>query len=622
MAIATSPAVGARGRIMIGEQVQYEVPVPPTHITDFNSESIAATENMLQSEAIRFSRGVNKLAKGNTDITGDLNFELSASGYGVLLKHALGDYVKLENVDGGLHARVAVDAAEVINAGDSAIDGTEIWVLADNTDVTIPQTVGGGLAVVYRDAVTNALLADDNAGAGYGFQGMNPYSVSYATAVTDPDATYTGFAAVEVVSVLIAPILNGAGIPENVIASTEAGVLYFGDDRVPVRYFEAIPQVDGGTGENLGTLVYLDPTQAILGDATSYPAVNDVIIVKATVAGVAALAPLTTGAFIYHFSATDYDSPQGKVWTHHFERGRFLPTAGLTIEVDRDAAIFLYSGAKVNTMTVNFETNAIVNGTFSIVGKEEFAMAPLSEDVVPGATEILIPDYWHHPFPAAGGTITIGERTGITYTTKEVNYLNTGLTRLSGIPAVGLAAIDRTHLKGSNVDSRSSTRAATVIESNQDPLTSHEITVFIDGYYEEALAASLTLNNNLNTEKFGLGSYTRLQAVEQRATVEGSLTLEFDDGKNYNKFRQTIYFAIMFKCISQAETSEIGSTGVLSQTYFFCPRARYSGNTPAIEGDSYITHEMPFMAIVDEELNTTDLIVINVNDEEFDAEAA
>ena len=623
MAISTSPAVGARGRIIIGEQLQYEVPVRPTHILDFNSESIAATENMLQSEAIRFSRGINKLAKGSTDITGDINFELSASGYGVLLKHALGDYVKLETVDGGLHARVAVDAAQVIDAGDSSIDGTDIWLLADETDITIPNTAGGGLAVVYRDTTANkTLLASDNAGAGFGFQHMNPYGFSFATAVVDPDNTYTGYVAASVVSVVIAPVADGAGNPVNVIASTGAGIIEYGSARRSVRYFEAIPLLQAVTNIPIGTRIFLDPSQAIVGDAATYPAIGDVIVVKATVAGVATLAPLRRGAFVYHFHPVAYTSPQGTAWTHHLERGRFLPTSGLTVEVDRDAVVFLYSGIKVNTLTLNFETSAIVNGSFSVVGKEEFAIAPLSNDVIPGATELFIPDYWHHSFPAAGGIISIGERTGITYTTKTVNSSNSGLTRLSGIPASGLASIDRTHQRGSNVDSRTSIRAATVYESNQDPLTAFEINVFIDGAYEEVLAASLTLNNNLNTDKFGLGSYTRLQSVEQRATVEGSMTLEFDDGKNYNKFRQATYFSIKFKCVSSAETSEIGSTSVLSQNYYFCPRARYSGTTPAIEGDSYITHEMPFMAIVDEALDTTDLVVILVNDAEFDAESA
>ncbi|MBF84967.1 MAG: hypothetical protein CL489_10950 [Acidobacteria bacterium] len=616
MAYSTSPATGARGQIAIGEQTDFRTFVQPTHIIDFLSESLSASENVLQSEAIRSDRGRHKLIRGTLDIQGDINFEHSAEGYGMLLRHALGDYVKISNVDGGIHARCATaeGGEQILDAAEHANDGAEIIVLANETNILFPMEGSDLMTMVYRD--------DDDvlqSTTSIGYDGHDIYSVSYVSAApTDPDNTYTGYSSESVVSIVVAPVVDGDGNETNLPFNPEGGVILYGQSRTSMRYFEP---TDLGAGN--GTRLYLDPSQATVGDSSTYPAEDDVIIglpCFTSVAGFGSPTGLRKGAFFYHES-TDYTSGGATAYVHHLERGRELPTSGLTVEVDRDAAIFLYGGCKVNTLTVNFETNSFVTGTFSLVGREELSIAELAYDVIPGATEIYVDDSQAPLFNTSGGEISIGERTGITYTTVEEDYSSTGKTRISGIPASGAAAIDRVAVAGTNVDVRTSTAVSSPYSSEASPLTSFETLVYIDGAYEEALSGSVTLNNNLNTDKFGLGSRYRLGLVEEQAEVEASLNLEFDDGKNYVKFINGTFFTLEFKSVSTASDSEIGTTGVLKQAYYFLPKCKYDGTTPNIEGVQYITHDNPITAIVDDELSTRDLIVILCNEETNDVEA-
>lgn len=614
MAFSTSPATGARATITLGEQTAYATAVAPTHGLDFLDESLSATETTLQSNAIRSDRGRHKLIRGDLDIGGDINFELAVSGFGMLFRHALGDYIKVSNADGGIRARVAASAVETLDAAEHANDGAEIMVLADEANTLFPLTGGTDeMTIVYRD--TDNALAQTN---DVEYEGMNVYARSYVSAApVDPDTTYTGYVAESVVSIVVAPEYVD-GVATNITFNDAGGVILYGDNRTSIRYFEA---TDLGAGN--GTRLYLDPSQATVGDSTTYPAEDDGVIVKACISHVTGFGSPTgfsTGAFLYHQS-DDYTAGGETVYTHHIERGRALPTAGLTVEVDRDAVIFVYSGIKVNTLQVDFQASSIVTGSFSLLGRAEHTSGSLVFDVIPGATELFIDDKYAVAFNTSGGTINLGERTGITYTTVEQDYNGTGNTRLSGIPSTGDAAIDRFSPAGTNVDPRTSTAISSPQVGNDTPLTTFESTVYIDGFYEEVLAGSITLNNNLNPDKKGMGSRFRFALIEQQAEVNANLTLEFDDGKNYIKFIEGTNFVTEFKCISEDATSEIGTTDVLSQAHFLMHKCKFDGETPNVEGVQYITHEAPITAVVDDELNTTDLIIILVNRESTDVEA-
>jgi len=207
----------------------------------------------------------------------------------------------------------------------------------------------------------------------------------------------------------------------------------------------------------------------------------------------------------------------------------------------------------------------------------------------------------------------------IEVTAKVDNADGTSTLTIGTTPAQN--TIQRHHVKNENVDSRTSTSVASPKEGNNSPLSSFEIGIYMDGYWEEALSASVTVNNNINADKFILGSRYRAQAIEQRTTVEANLSLEFDDGKHYKKFTTGENFSLEIKCISEADDSLIGSTGVYSQAYYYMPKCKFNGTTPNVADDSYITHDMPISAIVDDATKTTDIIVVLVNNNTDDVEA-
>lgn len=618
MGVSTSPATGARGAVRVGEETVFGVAVAPTHLIDFTSESITAAETAIVSEAIRPDRGIHALIRGNLDINGDVNFEQSTSGFGMLLRHSLGDYILADSgtggTDGGIHGRSADAAERLVDLSTlNLVAGGDRSIIKFTDDQSTTFEAGGVVSVVYRDA-NDALQYNDNSSVGYGYDNYAGAEATYVSLAPDTAAQdYTGVnpAPVSVTKVTLADVLDDDGNAVKPDFNPTGGVVEFGDRRIEYEYFE----YNATTGE-----MWLSPgsvTAAAALTPTFVVAQNDGAIGKACISRDNAVigipgAALGLGTWIYQFSAA-----YGDVYTHHLERGRFLPT-GLTIEVDRDAAVFLYTGMKVNTLTLNFETNAIVTGTINFIGQKEFTMAELLEDAVPGDTTVVISDWTAFLTDpgdgTGGGTFTIGEETELTFTSITDNQNGTYTMN-------GVGTIARFHPKGSNVDPRSTTEAATTFEGSNSPLTSFETTVYMRGAFEEVLSGSLTLNNNLNGDKFGLGSRTRLALVEEQAVVEASVSLEFDDGKHYKRFIDGETFALEFRAISEADDSEIGNTGVLASATYFAPKCKFSGTTPLIASTSFITHDMPLQCIVDDEFNTTDLVIILVNGSENDVVA-
>jgi len=656
MGVTTTPATGARGSVHIAQETAYGVVATPSHLIEFTSESLSAQESELMSEAIRDHRGMSQLVRGNLDIQGDLNFEQNASGLGMILRHALGDYIKLPNVDGGHHGRamraqqlpirdnsaalnttaealtLSVDglSAQVTDAakryfasvtkveantgaGGTFVEITDYVIedqifgvirletaLAAGTLVradfsyfpvaayAIPFTLdhsssfsnSSAFARVYRDA-NRKLQLDDNGGAGYAYESYVPAAVTYASAVAAGEATLANV--LDVDGHLAAPTIAPAGV------------------------------IMSGSGRVLGTYYDVDLTGGIakikLSAGTTVALNEYVMVVPALVSTTPFGVTPGKGDWLYEIDPVLYAG----AFTHHMERGRRLPV-GLTVEVHRDAAVFLYTGCKVNSLALTFDTNSIVTGTASLIGKIEHSIATLVEDVLPGAATILIDK--RTAFPDSG-YLTIGEETNIAYTAIAVSGDNFQVTIANLIPE---ESIERFHPRGQNVDSRSSIKSDTIVSGNTAPLTSFETLVYIDGYWEEVLSANFTLNNNLSTDKFGLGSRFRLATVEGRAEIDGTLSMEFDDGKHYNKFLRGEKFSIEFKCISESDESLIEGTTVASQAYYFLPKCKYNGTTPQIGDTNIINHDMPFRAIVDTEYGDTDLVIILVNSLDKDVE--
>ena len=82
-------------------------------------------------------------------------------------------------------------------------------------------------------------------------------------------------------------------------------------------------------------------------------------------------------------------------YLHYLELGADLPI-GLNTDILRDIALFVYTGMKINTWTMNFNAGEIVNGTMGFVGKAEHIGAELvtefDNDGVGGGVTISVSD--------------------------------------------------------------------------------------------------------------------------------------------------------------------------------------------------------------------------------------
>jgi len=663
MGISTTAATGSRGAIHIGQEVTYGVVAEPTHLIEFTSESLSAEEESLMSEAIRESRGRHHVIRGTLDIQGDINFEQNASGLAILYKNALGDYLKLQGVDGGVHARVERDGevaivlpSDILSGGDQVVH----YLIPFTTDHTGGFTLEAGrktFTVVGRNNIENLVeyAGDPNPHSYDDYaHGGDTYIVDNATVaavLTGENAVqasggYTGQVTESAVRIALAYVRDEGGnlVPPDLCPS--GGVIKVGNLRKELHYFE----YDDRAGDpGAFAFVYvspvgfngLNPAQPL-----TWPSAGDYVMAHAAIVKKGSLTALDVrvnnfqdaqniakvGNWVYQYNGDP------ALFTHHIERGKRLPV-GMTIEVDRDAAIFVYTGVRVNTLSCSFESGEIATGTFGLLGKAEYAMATLMGDVLPDSKTIHVDKVQAFPKSLYNnlqsvteedftpgqdlGVLTIREETDIYY--QWIKDHPAGGYVIGGIPTSADAgyeknAVEQFHPRRSNVDSRTSIKAANVVRGLDTPLSSFEIAVYMNGYFEEVLSASLSLNNNLDTDKFFLGDRFRAFAVEGRTEIDGTLGMEFDDGKHYVKFLNGEYFTLEIKCINEDDESLIGNFQVPSQAYFFLPRCKFSGDTPNIDGPEIINHDMPFMATVDDKYRTTDLVVILVNAEGQDAE--
>jgi hypothetical protein len=89
---------GAQVPIIIDTETAFKTtPVSPdAHLLYYKDESLRLNRNLLESATLRGNRNPLQPVRGNVDVAGDINFELSHQ-YGKLFKHIFGGY----DVDGG-----------------------------------------------------------------------------------------------------------------------------------------------------------------------------------------------------------------------------------------------------------------------------------------------------------------------------------------------------------------------------------------------------------------------------------------------------------------------------------------------------------------------------------------
>lgn len=759
MSEATLAATGAVSSIAVGDESTFGTPVDPTHeVSGFTSESLASEEDTLTSSAIKGDRGVHDILEGQESASGDISFEVSAEGLGKIFYQCMGDYVKAPNVDGGAHGRqeepnVQTTPESVSGGSKFGSGGTVRNILPMSKEQVTGFSPGGnvaaggsnagdGFAVVDRGGQDESLVFNDDGGAGYDF---TEYAESSITFVDDSGAETidTNLDGVEsgdtlggtdpLAFVVLSSVFTPEGY-ERPSVPRHGGYLELGPDREKYRVYHTGDTTD--SDGNPAVKCYIDPNDkdgtstsadwangwfcfshaCLVYDTgntnwnTSWPNTNSAL-------------PTGKGKFVYEYDSNNWSD----VYTHHIERGRKLPT-GLTIEVDRDASMFLYSGMKGTTLSFTFDSNSIATGTSSFAGRAEYAMATLKEDLLPddknSNNNSLVKGVQAFPDPAKfkavqedsdaestasdivddsesfgstnGHTVEVGdyvavlesgeiaEITNIASTTNGTdNVLETNNSNLdpdqdenvryvvfenNSLPQInigertsisymsiieegdqqetdsnnydankepipdgqhvlgGLQSVEKFHPNGTNVDPRTSRKVVNPVSSDLRPLTSFEASVNLNGWFEEVLSGDVSIENGLNEDKFVLGSRFRQAMPAETAEVTGTLSMEFDDNKNYIKFKNSELFALEFRLIQEQSggglgDSTIGSTNIPPQMYLLLPKCKYTGDTPNVDGDSFIEHDMPFQAQIDDEYNLkTEVIMILTNGETQDVQ--
>lgn len=136
---------------------------------------------------------------------------------------------------------------------------------------------------------------------------------------------------------------------------------------------------------------------------------------------------------------------------HYLELGVDL-SIGLNVDIMRDIALFVYTGMKIGTWTMNFNAGEIVNGTFTMVGKEEFCGGLLTTQIannarlagapVVAARTIVVDDariFCNYPNAVAPNTLTstlmLGHEGEIQYTNAVLSAtLNTDVGMDTAVP--------------------------------------------------------------------------------------------------------------------------------------------------------------------------------------------
>jgi hypothetical protein len=93
------------------------------------------------------------------------------------------------------------------------------------------------------------------------------------------------------------------------------------------------------------------------------------------IAGPGVVTAVQDNAWIFPVDAGDFATSN----VHYLELGADIPE-GLNVDVLRDISLFVYTGMRPNTFTMNFNSGEIVNGSFGMVGIHEHAGSELTAD--------------------------------------------------------------------------------------------------------------------------------------------------------------------------------------------------------------------------------------------------
>jgi len=423
------------------------------------------------------------------------------------------------------------------------------------------------------------------------------------------------------------------------------------------------------------------------------------------------------------------------VYSHQIQGGATLPP-GMSMEVGRDVAAFLYSGAKINTMELNATPGEFFMSTFGVMAKGgttasspsaasanvgaaknafkirytgDNATATLAIDSsnytitleIDGTTEDMVHNI-NEPYvdPETGIVTNLQRLGGLVDYLNDLSYIDCQIadyaapnalsTTLNHYPAADITSADYTWFNfeytgtkalpvlwgdyigsdagdsvkfyvqvlaggvpgtatlqfkktaggaygntvttsatvssevrtGANVDSgftvffpdnttlvagdtwtfETIKPATTATYTDIDPFSGFEGALTLDGAVADIMGWTCTLNNNLYGEKYHLGERVRGKVPEQKRNVEGTVNVEFDDLDLYRKFINgtACNLVMTFTSSTYINTTALGNSASQYSITVRQPDIEFNGTTPTNADEGIITPDMPYVALWDD----------------------
>jgi len=654
----SGPAIGARGQIGFAQEGVWGKKQPaPTFFVEMVSEGVVSELGSLVAQSLRPDRAVHKRIGGVESAGGDINCEIGPEGFGKFFKHALGD-VETTRLDNAFALKVT-DAA----ATSAKLTVVVVAGLATTFTVAVTGGTGTGVDLTLADADSDTLqeVMDKINAAG---TGLNAYSVTSYQAAGDSTTmnasdyslgtaasnTLGACAAVELIrSSTEKDIMVGLGwgCYQHVIdagRTLPAGLtMEIGRDVAAFTYNGAKVNsltLTADTGEILGgsfnvmgsgvtTASRAIPRTANTGNARNaftaryngegssctldIDKTNHILTLNSSEAdedlvldiSVPLIEPLTGVVYPIHLvgGLVDYlDDLDYIVATLNNYTG-WESDASYLADVSTED---IYSSTVVQ---FDFDTSDVVSEPVTdgdLLGTDSGVAVEFLCDIVLGG---------------APGTATIrfsddnGVSYGTTYTTSatvatEVRYVDNGN---SGFTI--FFPDDSDLVLGDKWVISSFKLAETADYSSVDPFAGFEGALTVDDAEQPIMGWNCTLNNNLYGDKYHLGSRKRASLPEQQRSVEGNITIEFDDLDLYRKFINGVSgnLVMTFTADDYIATTALGNSATNYSLVVRQPNMEYNGSTPVIADEGIITVDMPYVALYDDDNSIPELRITLVN---------
>lgn len=566
-------AVGGNVQFLADIQSDFATPViPTTRLRLTVPEDLKAQRNFDISAEPTPYRGVVEITETTRAASGPLNFDLRTEGLGMIIRGAFGseeDVETAEFVDGGIRCQVVeyVESNSVATVSRAVSSNVATLVTAAHDFIPGQQITVSGMTDATYDGTFIILSTPSTTSL--------TYALTHANEGTTPDTAGT---------VASDAALHADYIPDSFDTNGDLTVFY------------------RTAGDPAGQLDHVD------GTYTSFTA------------NVFTLSADLTGVDPTEILAEDYIFQKNTNWTgvytHMYQAGQHLNTV-LTFGILRDIVAFYYYSCKINTYSETYDNQAIVKGSVEVFAGDEFFGGVLDDDVNTGDTSITMRDEGNDIrnfdiFYPSGGTIWIGDESGITFTTFDDN---TGI--ISGIPPTGDGSIVDDHFQSPEREVIACASVTNVVLGVLDPpLASYNCNigfrVVANGIAVgamEVLSGSWELNNNLFTDKIPLGSRERIALPPGRRDVTGVVHVEFDSPEEYNRVVRGTKCRLEFDCVDQL--TDINGTNVRKRHDTIFQNIKFLENTPTTPDLNLITYDLNFRALTG--TNSSEVVKILVN---------